>query len=104
MTSDIVLLSDLSFRSLFLSEPQLLEVTMPRLRSGNRRVRKSKRNLWEPLRRALGKKMFLGNQSSLFSHIQIPIAAYYPFYMRLNWIPYRGKRLRLMWCLFCETL
>ena len=71
--------------------PKSSEYSLIHLPPLNRRVRKSKRNLWEQIRRALGKKMFLGNQSSLFSHIQIPIAAYYPFYMRLNWIPYRGR-------------
>ena len=80
------------FHSVLPSYPNPIssKYTPVRLRSGNRRVRKSKRNLCEQIRRAFGNGCFL-EINFPFSHTSIPIVAYNGFHMWLNWVPYRGR-------------
>ena len=79
MASDVIFLCDLSFRSLFLSEPKSSEYSLIHLPSLNPRVRKLKRNLFAQIRRTLGKRSFLRNHfpytQSSYLNLLIPIAA-----------------------------
>ena len=59
---------DISSLTCIFSEPHLLEVTMPRLRSENLRIYTSERRSLHRISKRVKSRMFFGNQSPFLSY------------------------------------